>query len=55
MLIDVQQFKAAWNDAGGDKASEEAAGAASIASKGLSTAGVRDFTLPDAKVVFEAY
>lgn len=53
--MDIRQFKAAWNDAGGDKASEEAAGAASIASKGLSTAGVRDFTLPDAKVVFKAY
>lgn len=55
LLIDVHQFKAAWDAAGGDAASEEAAGAASIASKGLSTAGVRDFTLPDAKVVFEAY
>lgn len=55
LLMDIRQFKAAWDAAGGDEASEEAAGAASIASKGLSTAGVRDFTLPDARVVFEAY
>ena len=55
LLMEINQFKNAWDAAGGDAASEEAAGTASIASKGLSTAGVRDFTLPDAKVVFEAY
>lgn len=46
LLMDIRQFKAAWDQAGGD----EAAGAMTRSSN-----GIREFTLKDAKVVYEVY
>lgn len=55
LLMDIEQFKTAWEEAGGDAG---AAGAytngASMLSKNVKN-GVRDVTLKGSKVVFEAY
>ena len=55
LLMDIEQFKTAWKEAGGDAG---AAGAytngASMLSKNVKN-GVRDVTLKGSKVVFKAY
>ena len=44
LMMDIRQFKAAWDAAGGDAAAGTRA-----------MGGLREFTLEDAKVVYEVY
>lgn len=53
LLMDLTQFKAAWDDSGGDNWTPESASA--VSTKSPSGATVREFTLKDAKVICDVY
>ena len=53
LLMDIQQFKAAWDASGGDNWTPESASA--ISTKSPSGATVREFTLKDAIVICDVY
>lgn len=53
LLIDIQQFKEAWIESGGDNWTPESASA--VSTKSPSGATVRKFTLKDAKVICDVY
>ena len=52
LLMDIHQFKAAWDASGGDNWQE---GTSTVSTKSPSGATVREFTLKDAKVICDVY
>lgn len=58
VIIDIQEFKEAWDAAGGDEAqqaAEDAVSGSTSTTRSLSGTTVREVTIPGAKVIYDVY